>query len=130
MAAAVTRRRIGPSVSDKTDVRCKLGKNRRLVLILEWLTLCPTCTPLPVMMHFLAMTHLDPAQPRNDPRGRWPAARGCLLGVPVALRQARAEAGKSAAAPTKSFVVDRAHARAAALLLLFGNPVGEALADE
>jgi hypothetical protein len=48
------------------------------------------------MMHFLAMTHLDPAQPLNDRRRRWSAARDCLLGVPVAPRQARAEARKSA----------------------------------
>src|SRR5262249_44415853 len=48
-------------------------------------------------------------------------------------RQARAEARESAAPSTKSCVVDRAkrvHARAAALLLLFGDPVGEAAADE
>src|SRR5207302_817037 len=37
-----------PSVSDIKVTFNRLGRNRRLVLRLEWLTLCPTCAPLPV----------------------------------------------------------------------------------
>src|SRR5262249_61771213 len=29
----------------------RLGRKRRLVLMLEWLTLCPTCAVLPVSSH-------------------------------------------------------------------------------
>src|SRR4030081_2974935 len=29
----------------------RLGRKRRLVLMLEWLTLCPTCAPLPLSSH-------------------------------------------------------------------------------
>src|SRR5258708_39853661 len=55
IAAAERRSRTGPSTSDNTEVVCKLGRKRRFVLTLEWLTLWPTWTPLPVTGHFLAM---------------------------------------------------------------------------
>ena len=45
-----------PSASESSDVVCRLGRKRRLVLLLAWLTLLPTCTPLPVIAHLLAMT--------------------------------------------------------------------------
>src|SRR6266581_1502221 len=40
-----------PSESDITVTLSRLGRNRRLVLRFEWLTLCPTCAPLPVSSH-------------------------------------------------------------------------------
>src|SRR5215510_12314599 len=40
-----------PSASDMTVTWRRLGRNRRLVLRLEWLTLCPTCAVLPVSSH-------------------------------------------------------------------------------
>src|SRR5262245_2617312 len=40
-----------PSASDITVTLSRLGRNRRLVLRFEWLTLCPTCAPLPVSSH-------------------------------------------------------------------------------
>jgi len=43
--------------------------------LLGWLTLLPTWTPLRVTVHLRALAHLDPTQPRNDLRGRFPAAR-------------------------------------------------------
>jgi hypothetical protein len=58
------------------------------------------------------MTHLNLTQSlKQIAAARWPVARGCLLGVLIAVRQARADA------------------RAAALILLFGNPVGETAAE-
>ena len=41
--------------SDNSEIVCRLGRKRRFVLTLEWLTLWPTWTPLPVTGHFLAM---------------------------------------------------------------------------
>ena len=40
-----------PSASEIMDTFSRLGRNRRLVLRFEWLTLCPTCGPLPVSSH-------------------------------------------------------------------------------
>src|SRR5882757_8522642 len=40
-----------PSASDIMVTFTRLGRNRRLVLRFEWLTLFPTCTPLPVSLH-------------------------------------------------------------------------------
>src|SRR5438105_781753 len=58
IAAAERRRRTGPSTSDSTEIVCKFGRNRRFVLMLEWLTLWPTWTPLPVTGHLRAISHL------------------------------------------------------------------------
>src|SRR5438874_2129601 len=68
IAAAVMRSRIGPIVSESTEIRCRFGKNRRFVLILEWLTLCPTWTPLPVITHFRAIPHLEKTPHKNATR--------------------------------------------------------------
>src|SRR5580698_2137543 len=43
------RRKDWPSASDNSEVTWRLGKNRRRVLLLAWLTLLPLNTPLPVM---------------------------------------------------------------------------------
>src|SRR5262249_15231110 len=40
-----------PSASEIMVTLSRLGRKRRLVLMLEWLTLCPTCAPLPVSSH-------------------------------------------------------------------------------
>src|SRR5262245_53864724 len=40
-----------PSASEIRVTLSRLGRNRRLVLMLEWLTLCPTCAVLPVKSH-------------------------------------------------------------------------------
>src|SRR5262245_44901203 len=40
-----------PSASDITVTLSRFGRNRRLVLRFEWLTLCPTWAPLPVSSH-------------------------------------------------------------------------------
>src|SRR5262245_61563153 len=40
-----------PSASDITVTFSRFGRNRRLVLRFEWLTLCPTCADLPVNSH-------------------------------------------------------------------------------
>src|SRR5207248_11444604 len=77
IAAALIRSGIAPSTSESTETYCKLGRKRRFVLILEWLTLCPTWTPLPVITHFRAIPHLN-RLPRHQTRARdrySPAAR-------------------------------------------------------
>src|ERR1700731_4552071 len=56
IAAADRRIRTGPSTSDNTEIVCRFGRKRRFVLMLEWLTLWPTWTPLPVTGHLRAMT--------------------------------------------------------------------------
>src|ERR1043166_6935679 len=64
IAAAESRSRTGPSTSDNTEIVCKLGRKRRFVLMLEWLTLWPTWTPLPVTGHLHARREIvarDPA---------------------------------------------------------------------
>src|ERR1700751_4283297 len=55
-AAAERRIRTGPSTSDNTEIVCRFGRNRRFVLTLEWLTLWPTWTPLPVTGHLRAIS--------------------------------------------------------------------------
>src|SRR5579864_786143 len=48
MPRGVSRRRTEcPSASDRTEATCRLDMNRRLVLLLAWLTLWPYCTALP-----------------------------------------------------------------------------------
>src|ERR1051325_9224986 len=80
IAAAERRSRTGPSTSDNTEIVCKLGRKRRFVLMLEWLTLWPTWTPLPVTGHLRAISYLVQQTPsENAPRlltagpGRAPA---------------------------------------------------------
>src|SRR4051812_40126395 len=49
MALVETRRRtLRPSASEMKVTLHRFGRKRRLVLILEWLTLWPTCGPLAV----------------------------------------------------------------------------------
>src|SRR5436853_3589189 len=48
MPRGVSRRRTEwPSASDRTEPTCRLDMNRRLVLLLAWLTLLPYWTDLP-----------------------------------------------------------------------------------
>src|ERR1039457_2298986 len=50
MARVHRRRRTAePSASDSSEVSCRLGRKRRRVLLLAWLTLLPASTPLPVI---------------------------------------------------------------------------------
>src|SRR5262249_46836543 len=63
IAVVLRRSRTGPSASESSDSVCRLGRKRRFVLMLEWLTLWPTCTPLPVTGHLRAMGHLARQQP-------------------------------------------------------------------
>src|SRR5690606_10840985 len=57
MPAADRRRRTSfPSASLIIEVSCTFGRNRRFVLLLAWLTLLPTITPLPVTSHRRAIT--------------------------------------------------------------------------
>src|SRR5476651_622031 len=52
MALVETRRRtLRPSASEMNVTLHRFGRKRRLVLILEWLTLWPTCGPLAVSSH-------------------------------------------------------------------------------
>src|SRR5437764_3791298 len=84
IAAAERRRRTGPSTSDSTEIVCKFGRNRRFVLMLEWLTLWPTWTPLPVTGHLRAMAILVVKHAaKTDRAAPWHlgrAARGRVLG--------------------------------------------------
>src|SRR5678816_468149 len=67
MPRGVSRRRTEwPSASDRTEATCRLDMNRRLVLLLAWLTLLPYCTDLPDRAQRRGM-----AIPiKNDPAGR------------------------------------------------------------
>jgi hypothetical protein len=47
-----------PSTSDQNEVSCRLGRKRRRVLLLAWLTLLPVRTPLPVMPQRRAMAKI------------------------------------------------------------------------
>src|SRR6202158_6460927 len=76
IAAAERRIRTGPNTSDSSDMVCKFGRNRRFVLMLEWLTLWPTRTPLPVTGHLRAIGHLVQQRHENAPRGPGPRADG------------------------------------------------------
>src|SRR5258708_34038482 len=70
IAFTVRRSRTGrPSASDSSETTCKLGRKRRLVLLLAWLTLLPVSTPLPVIAHFLAMR----PKPSGDDKAGAPA---------------------------------------------------------
>ncbi len=48
-------RRGAPSIIART--RCRLGYQRRFVLLLAWLTLCPKTGPLPQISHTRAIGH-------------------------------------------------------------------------
>src|SRR5208282_3337938 len=58
------------SASDSTEVTWRLGRKRRLVLLLAWLTLLPTSTPLPVMLHRRDMGKSLDRKGGDKPRGR------------------------------------------------------------
>src|SRR5277367_4522327 len=62
IALVERRSRIAPILSDNSETVCRFGRNRRLVLRFEWLTLLPTWTPLPVIGHLRAMPHLASAR--------------------------------------------------------------------
>src|ERR1700689_4652032 len=50
MARVDRRRRTEvPSASDSSELSCRLGRKRRRLLLLAWLTLLPLSTPLPVI---------------------------------------------------------------------------------
>src|SRR5690242_7013105 len=49
IARVESRMRTAPSASDSTDVFCRLGRKRRRVRLLAWLTLLPASTVLPVI---------------------------------------------------------------------------------
>src|ERR1700730_1123905 len=95
IAAAERRIRTGPSTSDNTEIVCRLGRKRRFVLTLEWLTLWPTWTPLPVMGHFRAMgTSLSDADHQTRraacPIRNWATRRRFLGRPPPGARAPRA----------------------------------------
>src|SRR5580698_2064034 len=75
MALVETRRRtLRPSASEMKVTLHRFGRNRRLVLILEWLTLWPTIGPLAV-----SSQRRDIAQ--NPLPSRLPSRRGAAPGV-------------------------------------------------
>src|SRR3984957_19113358 len=82
--ALVDRRsRIEPTLSDNSETVCRFGRKRRLVLRLEWLTLLPTCTPLPVTGHLRAMPRLA-FSPRSNPRSPMrPRERGFYVAAAI-----------------------------------------------
>src|SRR5579862_5982590 len=89
IAVVLRRSRTAPSVSDNSEMRCRLGRKRRFVLMLEWLTLWPTWTPLPVTGHLRAMRHLvsataiiNGAAVSGPPEGRGQARRKLLSREP------------------------------------------------
>src|SRR5208282_5904372 len=77
------------SASDSTEVTWRLGRKRRLVLLLAWLTLLPTSTPLPVMLHRRDMGKSLDRKGGDKPRGRpdfygkrpGPSSRGARPGL-------------------------------------------------
>ncbi len=83
IAVVERRRRIGPNTSDNSEIVCKFGRKRRFVLMLEWLTLWPTRTPLPVTGHLRAMRHLM----QNTPRGSRAARRRFLGRLPPGVKR-------------------------------------------
>src|SRR5579863_6907273 len=89
IACGVSRNRTAPpSASESSEIICRLGRKRRFVLLLAWLTLLPTWTPLPVMMHLRAM-----AAPRI--RSLWQnAARGLVSTPSSPVASSRAAGGK------------------------------------
>src|ERR1700742_2166992 len=84
-AALVTRRRkVWPSASDCSAVSRSDGRNRRLVLIFEWLTLCPTIGPTPVSSQRRDMATDLPAKERRRAEARAPAREQGLYAGPRA----------------------------------------------
>src|SRR6202030_2236469 len=70
IAVVESRSRTEPNTSDNRETVCKFGRKRRFVLMLEWLTLWPTWTPLPVTGHLRAIWHLvQQYRSKNAPRG-------------------------------------------------------------
>src|SRR3954451_19338230 len=67
MPRGVRRRRIEwPSTSDRTEATWRFDMNRRLVLLLAWLTLLPYWTDLPERAQRRGMAD----SLKNDPAGR------------------------------------------------------------
>src|SRR5713101_5208623 len=58
IAVVESRNRTVPNASEISEIVCRFGRKRRFVLMLEWLTLWPTRTPLPVTGHLRDMRHL------------------------------------------------------------------------
>src|SRR6185312_7983508 len=73
-----------PRISDSSDVSCRLGRKRRRVLLLAWLTLLPDNTPLPVISQRRDIA-LGPSV-QIGRRGLWrqrlPASRNAVRGSP------------------------------------------------
>src|SRR6195952_4092116 len=70
MALVETRRRaLRPSTSEMKVTLHRFGRNRRLVLILEWLTVCPTCGPLAVSSQRRDIVGKSSAIPACHPAG-------------------------------------------------------------
>src|SRR6476620_8307535 len=66
MPRGVSRRRtVCPSASDRTEATCRFDMNRRLVLLLAWLTLWPYWTDLPDRAQRRGMV----VPLKNDPAG-------------------------------------------------------------
>jgi hypothetical protein len=101
-----------------------------LVLLLAWLTLWPTWTPLPVTVHLRAMAHPDPTLPRNDLRGRYRAARRVFTrsGRTASSLGPRRHLSTVWAAPELRGSVIAA--RLESLLLAAGIPVGRSTAAD
>src|SRR5271165_1188033 len=81
------RRTDAPSTSDSREVSCRLGRKRRRVLLLAWLTLLPVSTPLPVISQ------------RRDIRGHPWASEGAGYGEAVEWRQAAHSRHERASGP-------------------------------
>ena len=83
-------------MSERTEIRCKFGRNRRFVLILEWLTLCPTWTPLPVIPHLRAIPTSTNHRHKYTTRGSFEGRALLRLRFWVAFGQADMSASNRA----------------------------------
>src|SRR3954453_21481559 len=69
-----------PSASERSVTFCRFGRNVRLVLLLAWETLLPTCRPLPVSSHTRDMIwYPDLIEHLRAPGKRRPLAAGVQL---------------------------------------------------
>jgi hypothetical protein len=86
MQEVQARMRLGvPSMTART--RCKLGYQRRLVLLLAWLTLCPKVGPLPQISHTRAIGHYisKVRRVRDGIHGTIKATLICLVPQPLGI---------------------------------------------
>src|SRR4051794_19587909 len=85
-----------PSASEISVTFCRLGRNVRLVLLLAWETLCPTCRPLPVSSQTRDMVFIliFVCGPFKGPEERRPlAAWAALVNVAAGARAATLHQG-------------------------------------